>query len=328
MFKKGIDADLKKSLDEYVISHRNQGRKLISHRYKELLPFCISYEQAESVSVDFLKVELGLRYDLLPVIGENINGDIVLLGKVNSIQTYSEPDNWYTQNILTGKEIQFIIPEELRLPIDQYREITTLDNASSGNFVVMRNKIRQHITDLEIIEYYADELAEIIASKFSLYIQAKFMTIFACEPNDETINQFISSLWNGNPFVRMNIDGDFDPEENIIKIENPHLHYNIEALRNAYQNTMSDLNSFLGINSLAVDKASGVSDVEASSNKPFVQANENIYIKTRQSCLDLLNKRYNKDLKAIYDETAVKELERSVSYDNINPNGNNPVGTD
>ena len=65
----------------------------------------------------------------------------------------------------------------------------------------------------------------------------------------------------------------------------------------------------LGINSLAVEKSSGVSDEEAKSNRGYTTSNANIQLDGRNSGLKRLNKRYNLNLEAVYNDEVASELQ-------------------
>ena len=70
----------------------------------------------------------------------------------------------------------------------------------------------------------------------------------------------------------------------------------------------------IGINSLAVEKSSGVSDTEAKSNRAYTSSNANIYLSARQQPLDKLNKRYGLNVTAVYNDEVASELGQ-VFYD-------------
>src|SRR5699024_4314974 len=118
-----------------------------------------------------------------------------------------------------------------------------------------------YISDSEVIHHYTMELAELVLSRYSISMQAKINTFFMGESNDSTINQIIDDLYNGSPYIKVNHL--FDPKDNIFTIQNENLATNFQELKREYQNKISELNNMLGINSLAVEKSSGVSDTEA-----------------------------------------------------------------
>jgi hypothetical protein len=138
-------------------------------------------------------------------------------------------------------------------------------------------------------------------------MQVKITTLFLGEPNDETLNEIISDVYNGNPYIKGSKL--FDPDEQIYHMNNEHVAQNFQELKREYQNKVSELNNMIGIQSLAVEKASGVSDEEAKSNRGFTTANANINLDGRNNGLKKLNKRYNLDLEALYNDEVSSEFE-------------------
>ena len=205
---------------------------------------------------------------------------------------------------LTQDDITFIIPDYLRP--DYALEIEYYDNCQSGDFIVLRNKPVNLNNDYQIIEHYCDKLAEIILSRFSLIMQSKFSKIFLSDIQDETINHFINKLYNGAPFIKT--DKYIDPEEDIIDLGSDFVTTALVEMKREYQNKVSELSNFLGVNSLAVDKESGVSDTEAKSNRSFTTSNSNIYLRGRNP-FEMLNRRFNLDIHAYYDDEAISEMD-------------------
>ena len=187
--------------------------------------------------------------------------------------------------IATNKDIQYIIPENLRLPTQT--EITELDNCSSGSFTIIRNKDLWLVNDYDIIRHYADELAEIVASRFSLIIQSKVMTVFYGEVGNESLEQMIANLYNGSPVLKASKL--FDVEDNMFTINNASLAQNLQELKTEYQNKISELNTLFGVNVLAVSKESGVTESESNGNLSYVKTNLNSYLRPRQKAFELYN---------------------------------------
>lgn len=318
----GVKSELNADISRRVIEHRNRFRRLIFNRYIEFLPLLINYTNRDSVAIDFLQLESALRNNYQVVVGKARNDQIMVLGYIQgqyykNSQDYLTNFNFDFERRLCEKDITFIIPEYLRP--DYALEIQHYDNATSGDFIVLRNKPVLLNNDFEIIEHYCDELAEIILSRFSLIMQTKFSKIFVSDINDETVNQFITSLFNGSPYIK--IDGYLDPEEDIIDLGSDFVTNGLSEMKREYQNKISELSNMLGINSLAVDKESGVSDNEANSNRSFTTANSNIYLKGRQP-FELLNKRFGLDIVPFYDDNAVSQLDM-VNVENGTFGGDN-----
>lgn len=305
----GVKSELNAEVSRRVIEHRNRFRRLIFNRYIEFLPLLINYTNRDSVAIDFLQMETALRNNYQVVVGKARNDQIMVLGYIQgqyykNSQDYLTNFNFDFERRLCEKDITYIIPEYL-IP-DYALEIQHYDNAASGDFIVLRNKPVLLNNDFEIIAHYCDELAEIVLSRFSLIMQTKFSKIFVSDINDGTVNQFITELFNGSPYIK--IDGYLDPEEDIIDLGSDFVTNGLSEMKREYQNKISELSNMLGINSLAVDKESGVSDNEANSNRAFTTANSNIYLKGRQP-FELLNKRFGLNIVPFYDDEAVSQLD-------------------
>ncbi len=319
-----IDKQLNQTLKEKVVHHRERFKHLFKARYMEMLPSLIKYKNQHSVSVDFLKVEVALRsgYDI--VIGETNQRNIQVLGFAASQQTNANPADLWSTNLLRHGEINFIIPKHKQL--DYYKEISHQDECKSGNFVVLRNKTLNYVSDYHILDHYIDELAEIVLSRYSISMQVKITTLFLGEPNDETLNQIISDVYNGNPYIKGSKL--FDPDEQIYHMNNEHVAQNFQELKREYQNKISELNNMLGMNSLAIEKSSGVSDTEAKSNRAYTTSNANIYLDGRNNGLMKLNKRYNMDIEAMYNDEVSSEMQEIVKEEELeggSSNDNNAI---
>ena len=192
--KIGIEQELSEKIDVRVLNHRNRFARIFYSRYLELLPTTIKYYNGDQLkAIDWLKVEIMLRNNYDVIVGETVLGNIRVLGVSKQRMTPSDPANILMTKPLRGKDIQWVIPKELRLP--RMKEITDVDNAESGNFVVFRNKTLSYNSDYEIIQHYTNELAEIVLSRFSLKMQSKISTFLIGTPNDQTVNNIAESLY-------------------------------------------------------------------------------------------------------------------------------------
>lgn len=297
-----IEQSFKEKIKQRVVSHRNRFYKLIYNRYAEILPLTISYENIdERFKVDLIQLESMLRHNYNVAIGEDVTGDIVILGYVN-LSNKNNFDYHYLPKTYTKKDINFIINEAYILP--EYNQLNQYNK--NGNFIVIQNKVYNYINDYEIIEHYAEEIAEISLSRFSLILQAKVMTFFRGDLNGDDLEEVIDDLFNGAPAIKTSVQ--FDVNENIIRFDNGNITSTLTELKREFQNKLSELNSMLGLSSLGVDKESGVSDEEAQSNASFKKSNENIYLFARNNALKFLNERYEMDIHAEFSENMVKEL--------------------
>lgn len=275
----------------------------------EILPSLIKYQNGKSVSVDWMKVEIALRAGYNMVIGEAMTNtgerNIQVIGWAKSEQSKNNPADLFSTKGMDKGAIQFLIKKEHQMP--DYTEISHDNQCQTGNFVVLRNKSTSYTTDHEILEHYTDELGEIVLSRYSISMQVKINTLFFGEPGDETLNELITDIYNGNPYPKMSKN--FDPDDHIYHMKNEGIASNFEELKKEYQNKISELNNMLGINSLAVEKESGVSDEEAKSNRAYTTSNANIYLDARNNGLERLNKRFQLQIEALYNDEVVSEFE-------------------
>lgn len=318
-YSDSIEKTLSESLTDKIVFHRSRFKRLFKARYMEMLPSLIKYKNFESVSVDFLKVEVALRNGYDVVIGKTNRNHIQVIGYANSKLTVNDPSDLFSERTLRHGDIHFVIPLHLREKY--YKEISDYDGARSGNFVVLRNKTLNYQSDISILDHYIDELAEIVLSRYSISMQVKISTLFLGEPGDESMNQLITSIYNGNPYI----EGSklFDPDEQIYHMQNEGIAQNFQELKREYQNKISELNNMLGLNSLAVEKSSGVSDTEADSNRAYTTSNANIYLDARNHGLRLLNKRYGLDIETMYNDDVRSEIQELNIQEGGEGNENN-----
>lgn len=299
-----IQENFIEKITQRITHHRNRFNLIIKSRYMEFLPLTIGYENTESVNIDQLKLEYILRCGYGACVGEDSNGDICLLGYIKNT-TYNRLDFNYLdkRKIYTTKDIYFTIPKIKRNK--QYIELKE-ETKVVGNFIVLWNKPLNYTNDYEIVDHYCSELTEIIVSRYSIIMQAKINTFLRDEFNSDDMENMASSLYNGQPWIKTSKK--FDVEEHIVNISNVAFVSCLAELKRTYQNILAELNSMLGLNSLGVDKESGVSQTEANSNRSFKKANENIYLRSRNTSLELLNKKYGLNIHAEYVDSMVKEL--------------------
>ena len=138
IFSMEIDKSLNETLAEKNVRHRTRFKQLFKARYMEMLPSLIQYKNCNTVSVDFLKVEVALRNGHDVVIGQTRDNKIMVLGVAKNKQTSENPADIFSQTELKKSDIDFIIPHHKRM--EEYREITDRDQCLTGNFVVLRNK--------------------------------------------------------------------------------------------------------------------------------------------------------------------------------------------
>lgn len=312
-----VGIDIASDLSKKVVEHRNRFYHFFIGRYLEGLANLFYYNIKP---FDKASLEIALRQGYGVAVGLNKFDQLQVLGYINNNQfAFNRPDLLLKPRRYTGRDINFTIPSELlpeRAKTKNYLEIWSYDNGCTGDFVVFWNKQINLTNDFEVVDHYASELAEIVASRFSLIIQAKAQTVLTGDPNDETLNQMISAIYNGNPFVRL--AKTFDVDDHLIQIDNSNLANDLQQLKAEYQTKIAELNSMFGINVLSVEKESGVTASEANGNLGYVTMNGNIWLESRQKALDLLNKRFHKSYGVSIDKTAVAILGSDINENNDN----------
>lgn len=310
-----VGVDIASDLSKKVVEHRDRFYHFFIGRYLEGLANLFYYNIKP---FDKASLEIALRQGYGVAVGLNKFDQLQVLGYINNNQfAFNRPDLLLKPRRYTGRDINFTIPSELlpeRANTKNYLEIWSYDNGCTGDFVVFWNKQINLTNDFEVVDHYASELAEIVASRFSLIIQAKAQTVLTGDPNDETLNQMISAIYNGNPFVRL--AKTFDVDDHLIQIDNSNLANDLQQLKAEYQTKIAELNSMFGINVLSVEKESGVTASEANGNLGYVTMNGNIWLESRQKALDLLNKRFHKNYGVSIDKTAVAILGSDINENN------------
>lgn len=289
-----------------VEEQRKSTYQFFLNRYAEFLPLMINYHGLDGTLISPLVVENMLRQGVGVAIGQTTTGKTAVLGYITKDRTLNyQGINSFTQLPCTKGDINFIIDKTLQLP--DYKEMTFHDGYISGNMVILYNKPFTLINDYQVVAMYADKLAEIALSRYSLYMQAKVSHVIKGEADDQDTERIANDLLNGKPFIKTT--DYFDAEDNVVSINDiANLVSALPELKREYQNNIAELNSILGLNSLGVDKESGVSDIEAQSNASFKKANESIYLKARNEPLKHYNAKFGTELQAEFNDLMVSEL--------------------
>lgn len=299
--------DIEQSLNEKIkmrlVSHRNAVYRFFRNRYREFLPVVIGYTGLENTKIDPIQLEIWLRQGYGVAIGETKRG-VMILGTVSRQSNIYSLSSNFSVAPMTSNDITYFINEKIRV---KNKEITFHDGYETGNMVVIYNKPYQLTNDFEIIDLYSERIAEIALSRFSIYMQAKIATVIRGESDDEDVEQLTQDLYNGSPFIETTLE--FDPRQSVLSIDNgASVVGALPELKREYQNNIAELNNILGLSALGVDKASGVSEIEAQSNKAYQKANSNVYLKSRNEKFKLLNDKFDLSIKAEYADEIASEL--------------------
>lgn len=266
----------------------------LRNRFHELMVTTIDYANAGS-SFNELKVENSLRiFNYNVAVGMCKDNKVRMVGYVTNDNTNSSANNILAyQKPLRGRNLIRTCPS-LYFDYDKAIEITP-DFPNIGNFVILRNKPATYRREWNTIDLMCQKLAEIESTRFSIIWQSKAMTGFIGEENDTDVNDAINAFFNGNPFFKAGLQFDKD---NIFNVDNTKTAEILSKLAEEYKDTENNTLSQMGINSVGTSKASGVSDLEASTSSLATTAYANVLLTGRNMGLKLLNEKYNLELKA------------------------------
>ena len=230
-----IEQDLSGKVGDRIVNHRNEFYQMFIRRYAELLPLTIGYEgtTTKKVSIDPIQIEEILRNGYQVALGQTTKGVTMLLGTIKSTNNQIAP---YYYNVLNEKDIEFFIPKELQLK--HYTNITPFQD---GNFIILRNKPLTYMSDFMVVRYYANELAEIVTSRYSLVMQSKILTFVRDDVGSEDASEIVNKLYNGIPYVKSSKQ--FDPEESILQWNGIDAISKLAELKREYQNKIAELNA-------------------------------------------------------------------------------------
>lgn len=306
-----IELDTVEKMGTYMTNYRNDFYKMIIGRYSEAFPFLIQLNYGEKTKkkngIDYPLVEYNARMNNLVVIGKTRQGIHKMLGIIRAPNNGFDTANLLNQyqRLYTKDDIVFTVPKRER-PKGKMIQMNKINGVANGDFIVIRNKQFNFTNDFELLDHYARTLSQIKLSRFSLSMQIRLMFIIKGKPNDTVTLNLLSSFYNGNFAFQANEY--FNINERVIPFDTVSAVSGLQSLKNEYQNTFSEMNNMLGLNSLAVDKASGVSEAESQSNEPFVTANGNIYLVPREKQFELYNEVYGTDFQVSFNNMLAKEL--------------------
>lgn len=291
----GIEAELNDALGDKVVRHRAEHYRIMESVLFQTLIATISYKNIESIQVDPHRLETLLRLGYDVAIGMTKLNTCVILGWSKHKPVGYDIEDYYTDR----NDIIFRIPKSLML--DEYSLITELDDCKTGNYIVVSNQYYFNNSDLHIIRHYCKKLAELEASRFSLCIQAKCMTWFKFDSDDESANVAIQKMYDGHPTAK--IAETFD-EDSIGIFENASvISQQLTSCKQEYNSTFAEFCQTQGINSLGIAKESGTSRQEVEANNELAAASANIKIKSRQEPFNRLNKRFGFNIEVLYDNS-------------------------
>lgn len=285
-----IKSEKKEFLAEMVVRHTNDHYRLICNRYFEALPYLMQYAGAPS-SLYATKLNSYLKKGYDVAVGRSRQGNLVVYGWTRSPMTNTNPELMIETYRLTGAQITWTLPVQYRPENYMFiQEITPDDNCQTGEFIILRDKSITTMNDVRLIKHYAQTLAEIEKTRFSIVLQARISKILkADEIDDDDFNQLVTMLYNGQPYITSDIDFDAD---NIIDLEAVKTYETLKEVSATYKDTENQLYSKLGISTIGSTKESGINDIEAKAGDGIANLYRNIYITSLQEPFNWLGVRF------------------------------------
>lgn len=289
------DITYHENLSTSVQIYKKATYQRLRNRFRELLLTTIDYEGVGvTSSFHSLKIEAALRNNYKVAVGMCLDNKTRMIGYITNDFTNSSVENILTyQKPLKGSSLIPILPP-LLFNYKKAIEITP-DFPTIGNFVVLRNKPISFENEYATIDLTCQKLAEIEATRYSIVWQSKVMTGFIGEENDTDVKDAVNNFFNGNPFFKAGLKFDKD---SIFPVNNTKVAEILSKLAEEYKDTENSLLSQMAINSVGTSKASGVSDMEASTSSLVTTAYGNVLLTGRNMGLVLYNEKFNLDIKA------------------------------
>lgn len=163
-------------------------------------------------------------------------------------------------------------------------------------------------SDAELVDTTASFLAEIKASVIAnLRLQKSSFIGFTKDANLSS-KIIYDKLMRGEQFIQVDSDIAEDDIRKIITtlpLQMPNLS---GTLADSWNTAMNEFMQMTGINASSVDKKERLTAEESVSDRPKVSASLNVYLKARQSQLDLLNKCLGTDIKVELSSDGLDDL--------------------
>lgn len=148
----------------------------------------------------------------------------------------------------------------------------------------------------------------LIAQKTPVLIEGDTKTIL-------TLKNVYMQYSGNTPFIFGNKQFDISNKLNVLKTDAPYL---IDKLELHKHEIWNECMTYLGINNANTDKKERLITDEVDSNNDLINYYLNCFYKTRKEACDLINKKYNLDIKLELNKDVLKLIEENKS-ELINP---------
>ena len=175
----------------------------------------------------------------------------------------------------------------------------------------------------EVLDFYATRMGMVWQSFDTNLLWQNLPVIISVqsEPVRLSIEKLLQDVWKGKPAV---------VKDDMLKISEESVRYGIaevpiilKELFDAYQELYNDFKAQIGIQATAVDKQSGVSDQESSSNQQHVKTALQVMLSQRQHFCNLANTYYGLNL-----SVSINEAEEEGGQDGESDNRTSELSED
>lgn len=187
-----------------------------------------------------------------------------------------------------------------------------VNKAKAPVYITIPNKysfyFSSNCSDQDLINSTACFLAEIKASIISNLRQQKTPFIAFTKDNSLSSKAVFDQLQAGQPFITVDSDVTDDDIKKLITtmpVQSPNL---APTLADSWHTAMGEFLQMTGIDASSVDKKERLTADESNSEKPQVSASLNVYLKARQSQIDLLNKVLHSNIKVSLSSSGLDDI--------------------
>lgn len=264
-------------------------------QFRDLLVNLFRYDNLPP-TLNGLQIEVMLRQSGGGVcVGLDDLGDLVVLGRTDSLGY-----NVY------GNVIPTFLDNQNNFLINK-RQVThrslSKPKGQQGDFVVFYNKASYadfFSTDFEILDHYVNYLATIRATERMNTLQMRAPYLIRTKKGSIEAKILKQILFGGE--LVFEIDDDSNLPDRLSKLD-LNVTDRTASLQNTYRTVMNEMLTLFGIYNNPESKKERLIDKEASSNNHVIESMGDIYFNARRDAVDLLNQRFDLDIKVEWNST-------------------------
>lgn len=274
---------------------------ILETQFQDMLVNLITYENVPP-TFNTLQLETMLRQVGGGVcVGMNDLGELVVLGQSDELgyNNYGNVLPVFMDNNNSMKNRKLITPRNV--------------NTDEGDYVIFYNKqsfTDFYSTDFEIINHYCKLLATIKATERMNLLMFRLPYLIKGKKNGAFSKNFINRYMSGDIFIE--IDEAVDIRNFIDKLD-LNIPDRTGTCQKSYQNTLSEMITLFGVYNNPEHKKERLVSQEASANNHLIEAMGDIYFAPRRHACDLLNIRYDLDIKVKWNSSVASSFANIAS---------------